>query len=351
MTLPPPPCLSAVAEQVSRRLDELLSVERDRWIAVDDALGDPLDALRAQLAAGGKRLRPAFATWAYVAAGGSVEDARITDGAAAVELLHAFALAHDDVMDRSPARRGQPTIHVRFAGLHRDVGWTGEGAHFGQAVAILVGDLAYAYADRVMGAPSARVADIWHEMRIEVNIGQYLDVLAEARGDATPEQARRIAEYKTGRYSVVRPLQLGVALADGPSELHDALTDYGHPVGMAFQLRDDMLGAFGDEALTGKPVGDDLRQGKRTPLLAAARARATARELAILDHVGEPDLAGPTLEAVQAVLHGSGAVAEIEAEIAELTDRAIATLRRTTLPPTAATALEDLARYVADRPS
>lgn len=351
MTVPPPPSLLLVADQVSRRLEDLLGQERTRWAAVDPALVDPLDALRAQLAAGGKRLRPAFATWAFGAAGGDVDAAEIVDAAAAVELLHAFALAHDDVMDRSPARRGQPTLHVSFAAHHRAEGWIGDAVHFGQAVAILVGDLAYAYADTLMGAPGPRVAEIWHEMRIEVNIGQYLDVVAEARGAATAEQARRIVEYKTGRYSVVRPLQLGVALAGGSPQLHDGLSAYGHPVGMAFQLRDDMLGAFGDETLTGKPVGDDLRQGKRTPLLAAARERVSGHARRLLDQVGQTELSGAALAEVQAVLHESGAVAQIESEIAGLTDRAIAILTVLDLAPPAATALEELARYVADRPS
>ena len=347
----PPDCLTVVADIVSRRLDTLLQTEADRWAAVDPDLHDPLEALRRLVANGGKRLRPAFCTWAYVAGGGVETDPVVVDAGAAIELLHAFALAHDDVMDQSPSRRGHPTTHVEFADRHTQEGWAGDAGHFGEAVAILVGDLAYAYADKMMGAPEPAVAEIWQELRVEVNIGQYLDVLAAAVGAADGTKARRIVEYKTGRYSVVRPLHLGLRLAGANAVLDEPFTAYGHPVGTAFQLRDDVLGAFGDSALTGKPVGDDLREGKPTPLLAAARDRATPSQAVVLEQVGNPEIAEQDLTAIQAVMVESGALAAIEDEIASLTTAAIETISSAPIDARSRDALIDLATYVADRPN
>ena len=171
----------------------------------------------------------------HIGAGGTAFAPAAIDAAAAIEMLHAFALAHDDIMDASRSRRGHPTVHIRFSELHREREWRGDPDRFGEAVAILVGDLAHVCADRLMAARTPAIAGIWDELRMEVNVGQYLDVLAGARGEADESTARRILEYKTGRYSVQRPLHLGAALAGGLDQFRDHLTTYGQPVGVAFQ--------------------------------------------------------------------------------------------------------------------
>ncbi len=344
-----PDALRVVLAPVEARLREVVEEERRRWSTVDPDLAAPFEALAELVLTGGKRLRPAFFHWAHVGAGGEPCAPEALDAGAAIEMLHAFALAHDDIMDASAWRRGHPTVHVRFAETHRRREWQGDPDHFGEAVAILVGDLAHVCADRLMTEESPTVAAIWDELRLEVNVGQYLDVLAGARGEADEATSRRILEYKTGRYSVERPLHLGAALAGRHDALAGDLTRYGRPVGVAFQLRDDVLGAFGDSSVTGKPVGDDLREGKPTPLLATARRLADPNQAEVLRSAGDQSMSDETLADLQLVLVETGAVALIEREITELTAEAMAVLAAMSLAGGAGEALGALAHFVAYR--
>jgi geranylgeranyl diphosphate synthase type I len=273
----------------------------------------------------------------------------VVDAGAAFELLQAFALVHDDVMDGSDTRRGARTAHLAYGDRHRAEAWRGEERRFGEGVAILLGDLAHVYADRLVPRSHPDVQVVWDELRTELNVGQYLDLVGTARGDVDHEAARRIARYKSGKYTIERPLHVGAALAGRFAELAGPLSAYGDPLGEAFQLRDDLLGAFGDEALTGKPVGDDLREGKPTPLLALATAAADPAQLEVLALVGAPDLDGGRIATIQQVLHDTGAVVAVEASIDELTTRALDGLARADITPEAADALSALAAFVAWR--
>ena len=344
-----PQALNVVLDPIEARLTEVLEGERAKWTAVDPALADPFEALAELVLAGGKRLRPAFFHWAHVGAGGQPFAPEAVDAGAAIEMLHAFALAHDDIMDASESRRGHPTVHVRFSDSHRRQELAGDAERYGEAVAILVGDLAHVCADRLLTCRTPTIAAIWDELRMEVNVGQYLDVLAAARGEASDAEARRILEYKTGRYSVQRPLHLGAAVAGAFDRLADELTSYGRPVGVAFQLRDDILGAFGDSSVTGKPVGDDLREGKPTPLLATARAAATSTQAGVIRRAGHPELTEDELSRLQQVVVDTGAVKAIESEIDQLIDEAMQVLGNLDLDGGAAGALADLAHFVAYR--
>jgi geranylgeranyl diphosphate synthase type I len=342
--------LHEIASRVERRVDEVLAAEMRRWSLVDASLDAPLNALRDLVMAGGKRLRPAFCHWAFVGAGGDPDDPAVTDAGAALELLHTFALIHDDIMDGSTTRRSLDATHVRFVNAHVENGWHGEARRFGEGVAILVGDLAFVYADLLLRDAPAAALDVFTELRLEVNIGQYLDLLGTARRDASIESARRICVYKSGRYTTERPLHLGAALAGRLPELADALTAYGAPLGEAFQLRDDLLGVFGDTAVTGKPVGEDLREGKPTALyaLAAAEADGAAAEL-LARRFGAADLDESEVRLLQDVLVATGAKDKVEARIAELLDQSVAALERVDITPEARRELEALAVYVAAR--
>jgi len=344
-----PPSLLQVAELVEDRLTALLDAEVARWNELTPDLARPLDALRRLVMAGGKRLRPAFCFWGFVGAGGSPDDPAVIDAGAAFELLQAFALVHDDVMDGSATRRGSRTAHLAFADHHEQASWRGEGRRFGEGVAILIGDLAHVYADLLLRDAPRPVLEVWDELRIELNVGQYLDILGTARGDTDPEGARRIARYKSGKYTIERPLHVGAALAGRYEELRPALSGYGDPLGEAFQLRDDVLGAFGEDAVIGKPVGDDLREGKPTPLLAAATRSATRTQREVLGAVGAPDLGDGDIRAIQQVLRDTGALAEVEDRIAALTSEALAAIEVADVTEEARAALVDLARFVAWR--
>jgi len=344
-----PKSITDVVGPIDNRLADAIENELQLWEKVDSNLVEPFASLKELVFSGGKRLRPAFFHWAHVGAGGNPNSSKAIDVAAAIEMLHAFALAHDDVMDRSEARRGEPSIWQRFANLHEEHRWLGNSLHFGEAAAILVGDLAHVLADKLMSRSSPIVLQLWEELRLEVNIGQYLDVLSGAKGKFDHSSARKILEYKTGRYSVQRPLQLGAAVAGQYDELHKPLTDFGQPVGVVFQLRDDLLGVFGNAEKTGKPTGDDLREGKPTPLMAEAFAHASEQQRSILGKIGSNDLSEKEINDIQEVVEETGAKSVIEQEIEELTDSALEILSTIRLEKNASKALSELAHFVAYR--
>jgi geranylgeranyl diphosphate synthase type I len=254
-------------------------------------------------------------------------------------------------MDDAESRRGEVTTHTVFARQHQDAGWAGESRRFGDGVAILVGDLAFVYADQLLVGLPARAWTIWNELRIELNIGQVLDIVGSARNDRRLDKAERICRYKSGKYTIERPLHLGAAVAapDRTDELLPALSAYGLPLGDAFQMRDDVMGAFGDPSVTGKPVGGDLREGKPTPLLARAVAAATPAQRAVLDAVGRPGLGDDEVAAVQQVMVDTGALADLEATIERLTAAAIGAIERAPITAEARDELIALARFVSWR--
>lgn len=346
-----PPNLAHLAKRVDARLDEFLWAERARWSALDPALTDPIDEVRRLVLAGGKRLRPAFCYWGFVGAGGDPDDPSVVDAGCAFELMHAFALFHDDVMDDASTRRGAPTTHTVHAERHVAAGWGGEARRYGEGVAILVGDLAFVYADVLLrGAPTAALA-VWDELRIELNIGQFLDVAGSVQRIRSVDAAERICRYKSGKYTIERPLHLGALMAapDRGDELLEGLSAYGLPLGDAFQMRDDVMGAFGDESVTGKSVGGDLREGKPTPLLARAVAAATTTQRAVLDRVGDPGLDERGVAEIQQVIVDTGALDALEAHITELTTAAIAALDHIDISADACAELAVLAEYVSWR--
>jgi geranylgeranyl diphosphate synthase type I len=328
---------AALAGRVRDALAAFLSRQRTRLLAIDADLAPLATVVEGFVLGGGKRLRPAFAYWGYRGAGGA-DTAELVAAVSALELVQASALIHDDVVDASDTRRGEPAVHRRFAAMHRAGGWAGEADQFGAAAAILLGDLCLAWSDELLHssglAPQtlALARPVFDEMRTEVTAGQYLDVLAQATGDTSVERAGTIARYKSAKYTVERPLLLGAALAEAPAEVAAAYSGYGLHLGEAFQLRDDILGVFGDPAVTGKPAGDDLREGKRTYLVAAALAAAGPREAATLaGRLGDPGLDAAGVADLRRIIVGSGALRRTEERIDELTGRALAALRRVRL--------------------
>ncbi len=346
-----PSSLSHIARRVDARLQLLLDAERTRWSAFDTDLAQPIDEIARLVLAGGKRLRPAFCHWGFVGAGGNPDDQRVIDAGAAFELMHAFALFHDDVMDGSITRRGEPTTHIMMSELHEENSWVGESRRFGEGAAILVGDLAFVYADQLLlGAPQP-VWSIWNELRVELNFGQYLDMLGSANSERRLVKAERICRYKSGKYTIERPLHLGAVFAapEKAEQLLPVLSAYGLPLGDAFQMRDDVMGAFGETSVTGKPVGDDLREGKPTPLMAMATARANAAQLGVLQLVGNTVLDDAQVADVQMVIRETGALDQLEQLITSLTDEAIEAIGKAPLSQEARNELIELAAFVSWR--
>ena len=351
----PPSWLRDIASRVDSRLGEFLSAETVRWKSLDNDLALPLDEINRLVSAGGKRLRPAFCYLGFVGAGGDANSAKLVDAQAALELLHASALLHDDVIDGSPTRRGEPTSHARYTKTHKDNAWASEARRFGEGAAVLIGDLAFVYADQLINIANTDVAKIWNEMRVELNIGQYLDLLGSAQRERRLVKAERVSRYKSGKYTIERPLHLGATLAETKiaDQLLPALSKYGLPLGDAFQMRDDVLGAFdfadSDKSSTGKPVGDDLREGKPTPLLAMAFDRADSAQRKVLDLVGSVDLSDQDVSKIQEVIKQTGALAELESKISALTAEAIAGIKQAPITQSAIDSLIELAEFVSQR--
>ncbi|MCK2238614.1 MULTISPECIES: polyprenyl synthetase family protein [unclassified Crossiella] len=346
-------------------IEEFLRTRGDSDVraGVDPAV---VRALTELALAGGKRIRPAFAWWGWRAAGGDPAGERadsVVRALVALELLQCSALVHDDVMDRSSTRRGQPAAQVVFAGRHRTAGWSGCAERFGDGVAILIGDLALAWADDALVGSGVshdmlrRAWRPWQAMRSEMVAGQYLDLRAHAKGEDSVPALLRVARLKTASYTIERPLQLGAELAGAAEPMMSRLRAFGRSLGVAFQLRDDLLGVFGDPAVTGKPVGDDLREGKRTPLLvlglhlAERTGRRAVTELltGILRGSGENPVEESTVDRVRQALTEVGAVDAVERMIAEHTAAALAALAAADLRAGPAGQLGTLARVLTER--
>lgn len=353
---------------ISHTLDAFITGKRAQLAPLGADLA-PLLELASRAVSGGKRLRPAFAYWGWRAAGGSAADtAAITTAAAAIELVHASALVHDDVIDGSATRRGHRSAQREFAALlHGDTAPVSAqralkpqplpSDQFGSNAAILLGDLLLSWSDELLGGSGfkpkviARGRAYFDQLRCEVVAGQYLDVLGQARGRSSAADAMRVVRYKSAKYTVERPLQFGAALAKAGQPLLAALSSYGVPLGEAFQLRDDVLGVFGEAGVTGKPSGDDIREGKRTLLLARAYDKATVEQAATLElHVGDPAVDAHGIAAVRQVLRDTGALANVETVIAELKAAALAALAHAPITDDGAlAALRSLADQATDR--
>ncbi len=304
---------------------------------------------------GGKRLRAAFCWWGHLAVAPAEDEGPLTRACAALELLHASALVHDDYMDASDVRRGRPATHRLFTDQHRNDGWRGDSEQYGAAAAILLGDLLLSWSDellRTCGLPVQRVLDAlgyFDLTRSEVVMGQFLDVSVQARGASDVDLAMKVLRYKSAKYSIERPLNIGAALAGADETTQRALSRFGLPLGEAFQLRDDLLGVFGDPDVTGKPAGDDLSEGKRTVLVAHALTRAEPEDAQLLDAALGTDLTGADVTRLQQIIDSSGARRAVEDAITRLTGQALRALDEAPIEDTARRVLRQLAQAATQR--
>ena len=340
----------ALHSAVEATLSDFLARESAALESADPALGPLMDLARSCVLACGKRLRPTFAYWGWRGLSGrNPELDAVVPALAGLELLHAFALVQDDVMDGSATRRGRPTAHQVLAAEHAAARRAGSADWFGSAGAVLLGDLLLVWADRIQleaRVPAAALLAArrhYDEMRIATIAGQYLDVLSDTESDVwSIDRALRVARLKTAGYTVTGPLLLGAALAveEPPVPVADAYRTYGAAVGEAFQLRDDLLGVFGDPTVTGKPAGDDLRTGKPTVLLLLARRLATPRQRKALR---QPPGDAADLAQLADVVAETGAVEAVEAMVERRTEIAMDALAGAPIEAASRSALADLA--------
>jgi geranylgeranyl diphosphate synthase type I len=345
--------LDGLRTSVGAALTEFLDRQRTILGAMDPRLGPVVDEV-CELADGGKRLRPAFAYWGWRGATSSTglaeDEAAVLTAVAALEFVHASALVHDDVMDGADTRRGRPATHIGFASRHSAENLTGDGELFGTGAAILVGDLALVWSDELLRcsglSPAAlsRARVVWDTMRTEVTAGQYLDLLRAAGGLPGPDGALKVARYKSAGYTVQRPLQLGAAIAGAGADVVEAYTAIGLPLGEAFQLRDDVLGVFGDPVVTGKSADDDLREGKQTLLIALAEEATDDNGRQLLRKcLGNADCGPEQFDGLRQLLRTTGALARVEERISERTALARAAIAGAPIADDARAALDALA--------
>lgn len=349
-----------VSDAVAARLDHFL----DRMRTESAEYGpDAANLLRAaaDTLVGGKRLRARFchAGWQAVARfrqRDANESTALWDVCAALEIFQSAALVHDDLIDNSDTRRGRPAAHRALESAHRSAGWIGDAEAFGRAASVLLGDLLVAWSDdlfesALIGQPHAGgVREEYARMRRDVTVGQFLDITEESawsvneNGDHAA-RALRVISLKSARYSIEQPLVLGATLAGADEAQLTALRRFGHPIGMAFQLRDDILGVFGDESVTGKPAGDDLREGKRTVLIAFTRERLDPSARTVLDEMlGDTDLTAQQVSFLQATIADTGALERVETMISDYVREADRALSGSQLDNAAVSGLRDLAR-------
>ncbi|MFC6355853.1 polyprenyl synthetase family protein [Luethyella okanaganae] len=365
-----------LVDLVHSRIDEFLADRTSIVASISQDLTPLLDFSR-QFLSGGKRFRALFCYWGWQSVSGIddnfdpfAESTPVADlspvvtVAAALEMFHAAALVHDDIIDNSDTRRGAASAHKLFETLHAEADWAGSEIEYGRAAAILLGDLLLGWSDELIDAgldplenrSAARTArSEFNRMRTEVTAGQYLDILEERAWLRRPEdelrsRAERVIVYKSAKYSVQAPLVIGAAMAGGDTAQLDALRSFGLPLGIAYQLRDDLLGVFGDAEVTGKPSGDDLREGKRTVLIALTRERVPASTRRILDELlGDAGLDETQVRMLQSTIRESGAVDEVEALISRNVVRAVTTMTDARLSRLARRRLSDLAETVTHR--
>ncbi|WP_374049232.1 polyprenyl synthetase family protein [Sinomonas sp. ASV486] len=340
-------------ESLAGQLEGFLEGQRAAMDLVSADVAPLMDAISG-LASGGKRLRALLGYWGWRAAGGAVLAEEPVRAGVALELFQSAALIHDDIIDRSDTRRGAPSVHERFAALHEASGWGLDAERFGHAAAILTGDLCLSFSEEAFTAvgptagPATTARRIFNTMRAEVMAGQYLDILEEVAGRTRPREdavvrARNVIRYKSAKYSMEHPLAIGGALAGADEALLAAYSAFSLPLGEAFQLRDDVLGVFGDPQTTGKPAGDDLREGKRTVLVALALDAADGAAGATLESgLGREDLGIDDVDRLRDIISTTGALNAVEGLIDELSGRAFAALARLHLDVDVRAALEAL---------
>ena len=350
--------LTSVRSAVEEELAIFLNFESAYLNSISTELSPVSEALTAFLLDSGKRLRPLFAYAGFAAAGGSLEKP-VVRAMAALELLQACALIHDDLMDGSDTRRGKPSIHRHFETIHVQDELDGFAPQYGLSAAVLLGDLALVWSDQMLNSAGltteqfARVFPYYNEMRVELMAGQFLDIHEQTQKTTSVDRSMKIARYKSGKYTIERPLHLGAAMSSTSSpQLFAALSAYGLPLGEAFQLRDDLLGVFGDPSVTGKPAGDDLREGKRTVLIAMTNDRQSEAQREIArKHFGKPDLDAQGVELLREIIESTGARAELEATIERLTDQALTAAQSAVFTEDGNAMLAELANVATKRSS
>jgi geranylgeranyl diphosphate synthase type I len=348
--------LPALRGSINEALSAFIAADNHYLTQIGPELEPVAAALKEFLLQSGKRFRPLFASVGYLGTGSPLSP-ELFSALSSVELIHVCALIHDDVMDASDTRRGAPAIHKHFENLHQSKKLSGSSAQFGIASAILLGDLALVWASKMLHEskiPAEQIIaalPIFDEMEVELMAGQYLDIYEQALASESVERSLKVARYKSGKYSIERPLHFGAAIANkNPERFYPIYSAYGLPLGEAFQLRDDLLGVFGEPAETGKPAGDDLREGKRTVLMALTHERSNeSQRKTIKELLGKPDLSLDEVNELRGIIIDTGARDHLEGLISTLTQEAVSAIDNPLITSHAQSLLHQMATIATQR--
>ena len=335
-------------DRVAARVETVIADGRDRYAGLDAEFDGLFARLSALSSNRGKGVRAEAARLGWLAAGGAPGDATPVNIGAAFELLHLSALVHDDLIDGSSSRRGVPTVHVEAAERHRTGELAGSSSVFATGSAVLTGNILGALAQSALGEVNEAAREEWTKVQLEVNLGQFLDLAAAAGKSIEWDRVHTVMRLKTATYTFARPLRMGAA-AVGPADpwILEDLGAFGYLVGMAFQLRDDILGVFGDESVTGKPAGDDLREGKATLLLWRSASLTENVDSGVYSRVGSPDLTDAEIDMMRTAMEIDGTLEWAEQQAQAYMDKALHQLGRWT--GEMRKALEELARSAVER--
>ena len=319
--------LSAARVEINSSLERFVTKESQLLNGIGAELEIAASAMSRYILGSGKRLRPLFAYIGFLGTGKQINQ-NIVNAVSSLELIHVCALMHDDLMDSSDTRRGAPSLHREFENYHRSNGLSGRADRFGAAAAILLGDLALVWSAKMFHQSGIKneellnALEIYDDLRVELMAGQYLDINEQTLSTSSIERSMKIARYKSGKYTIERPLHFGAALG-GRRDLLETYSNYGLPLGEAFQLRDDLLGVFGESEITGKPTGDDLLEGKRTVLIAKTFELANASQAMALSMVlGKRNAPAESIEKAKSIIIETGAQKFVEQMISELSEQA-----------------------------
>lgn len=321
----------------------------------DDIIAEALRYVRKIILAGGKRLRPAFMYYGYLAAGGREKD-KIIKTSIGIELVHTFLLIHDDIIDKDKKRHGLDTINFRYEKLGKKFFRQINPGHFGNSMAIIFGDMVAALGNQVIFNSDfnpALIVKALHKLQTIISatvVGQARDVYMEYRKRTTEKEVLKMYEYKTAKYTIEGPLHLGAILAGADDKLLKVFSAYAIPVGIAFQIQDDILGVFGDEKKLGKPVGSDVRQGKYTILVAKAIEKAGGKQKDIIKNIlGKNDLTKNELEIFRNMIIETGALSYAKNMAVKLANQGKRAIEKEKINPEAKEFLTGIAEYMVKR--
>lgn len=348
--------LAEFKREIDREMEVYLNRVLEEVGKRDPFIAEALRYVKRLALSGGKRLRAAFMYYGYRAGGGDDRE-RMIRAAVSIELVHLFLLIHDDIIDRDAKRHGIITAHEHFRGIGKNLFSDRDSTHFGNSMAIIVGDMVGALGNQIIfesGFPPDRVLRALSKLQEIVSytvVGEAQDILIEYRGKASEEEILSMYEHKTARYTVDGPLQLGMLLAGGSPSLSEALGRYAIPLGIAFQIQDDILGVFGTEEKLGKPVGSDIEEGKITILVSRALALASKgdqKELHSILKKGEALLLHD-VERFREILRISGALESSRDMAVSYIDEGVRAISSVDMPSEAKDFLLGVADYMEKR--